>query len=206
MPSVTSSSTTIVDNTFLSSFTKKNGWTSTRLTLLLCVLWNLFFSVAFIGFGCLFVFLLGSKFTELSTAAVTLHVFCYIGLGAINIFGTYAVVKNQRSLQSVLCGMLLAHIVLAIGSGALCLYVLFNPSNSPAAAEELATCLRIGNAVVSQFCLRGPIAKGTSLSLFFGIWFAEGLTFYVANRSLMELDAVTDEEAYFTGADDSYHC
>lgn len=188
-----------------------SGWGGAKSTALCCLLSVVVVSLSFIAFAGVLMGLLGPALSEVHTVAICLHFICYILLIVFCLVGVYGIAKGRRGLQSFYCAAAIGHILFAIGSGAFCLALLFNPLPGVQGVEQLNNCLAIKNALTTHFCKRDAMAKGTTLSLFLGMWCLEALSFYAVNRAVMELgdqNQETKDKERGNGDewDDAYYC
>ncbi|KAH6909916.1 hypothetical protein BKA70DRAFT_180060 [Coprinopsis sp. MPI-PUGE-AT-0042] len=201
----------IVDEAYGGSELKpaERVWGEARLMALFSILSLILVSTAFIAFGGLVLRVLEprSVLDELQSTAILLHLLCYSLLMTISLIVIYAIYKKSSTTLSWCCAALFGLTLFAIGSGALCLTLLFNPPGN--AAEQQQSCLAANGPFLTHFCKRDAVAKGTTLSLLIGSWLLDLLAWYAANRFAWHLndtvDPVKPEEACTGDAWDRYY-
>lgn len=187
----------------------EGAWNDTRLMALFSAFALILVSTAFISFGGVVLRVLEprSVLDELQSTAILLHLLCYSLLMTLSFIVIYAICKKLSTALSWCCAGLFGHTLFAIGSGALCLTLLFNPP--PNAAEQQQSCLTAHGPFLTHFCERNAVAKGTTLSLLIGSWILEMLAWYAANTFVWHLNDTTPakkpEEAYSGHVWDHYY-
>lgn len=163
-------------------------WHDTRLMALFSALSLILVSTAFISFGGVVLRVLEPRFVldVVQSTAILLHLLCYTLLMTVSLIIVYAIIKKSSTALSWCCAGLFGHLLFAIGSGALCLTLVFNPP--PNAAEQQQSCLAAHGPFLTHFCERDTVAKGTTLSLLIGSWLLEMLGWYAANRFVWYLN------------------
>ncbi|EAU86765.1 hypothetical protein CC1G_06526 [Coprinopsis cinerea okayama7 len=187
----------------------ESGWAGTKFMALFCVMSVIVASLCFIAFAGVLMGILGPALSEVHTVAISLHFICYIILVTVGLLSVYGIAKEKRSFQSSYCAALVGHIFFAIGSGAFCLAILFNPLPGKQGLDQLNSCLAIKHTIATHFCKRDMVAKGTALSLFLGMWCLEALSFYAVNRFVMDLDVRQKDKSKERAAGDewdAYYC
>lgn len=186
----------------------ETSWNDIRLMALFSAVSLILISTAFISFGGVVLRVLEprSVLDAVQSTAILLHLLCYALLMTISFIVIYAIVRKSSTALSWCCAGLFGHLLFAIGSGILCLTLLFNPP--PNAAEQQQSCLAAHGPFLTHFCERSAVAKGTTLSLLIGSWLLEMLGWYAANRFVWHLndtEAPKKPEDYTGDAWDHYY-
>ncbi|KAF5370939.1 hypothetical protein D9615_009796 [Tricholomella constricta] len=143
-----------------------------RYVLLAMVVLSLLFSAVFSTIGILVLNKIGSQLTEIQQTAVWFHIFVYIIFAIFCILGVYACVVKRRGATSLFTSLVIGQILFSLGSGVLCLYLLFN--NTPSQPWNANKCLAIASdSFTRELCQKSALLKGLAIAMFIVMWLVE---------------------------------
>ncbi|GLB40921.1 hypothetical protein LshimejAT787_0901360 [Lyophyllum shimeji] len=159
---------------------------------------SLSFSAIFSTIGILVLKRVGSRMTELQQVAIWFHIFVYILYGMLCFLGVYACVVRRPGPTALFTSLVIGQILFSIGSGALCLYLLFNTTT--AQPWDTRGCLdHAFDTFTKEVCRKSAVLKGFSIAAYIVMWLAEigmSVTIVLGNAFLSEQQA----EAMRSGA------
>ncbi|KAG6809655.1 hypothetical protein H0H92_015303 [Tricholoma furcatifolium] len=166
-----------------------------RYTLLMTVILSLSFSAVFGAFGIVVLKKIGKlpltsatgdQLSDLEHIAVTFHIFVHLFFALFCFVGLYACLSRDRVATSLFVSFIMGQIIFSIGSGALCLYLLFD--NSSSQLWNVENCLAsASDNFARQLCKKTAFMKGISVAMFIVMWLVEIVTIFLANVYLSQL-------------------
>lgn len=173
-----------------------------RYVLLVVIALSLSFSAVFGTVGILVLERIGSQMTELQQVAIWFHIFVYILYAILCFLGVYACIAKGAGATSLFTSLVIGQILFSIGSGALCLYLLFNTTT--AQPWDTNKCLAVAfDKFTRELCRKTVLLKGLAIAMFIVTWLVEIVTIFLGNAFLSQLR----EEAMRLGVlDPKYDC
>jgi len=150
-----------------------------RYTLIVLIVLSLLFSLTFATVGMLVVLRIQSEVTDLQRVAIYIHIIVYVYFTLVCAFGIYAIGVMQTYKTSIFMSLVISQILFSLGSGALCLYLLYRKD---------AVCLALFNGqFMKDLCNNGPVLQGITTALFVVMWLVEITTIILGNSYLAQL-------------------
>ncbi|KAF8066621.1 hypothetical protein FPV67DRAFT_1670114 [Lyophyllum atratum] len=157
-----------------------------RYALLAMVVLSLSFSAVFGTIGIIVLKKIGGQMTELQQIAIWFHIFVYMLFAIFCFLGVYACIVKRRGVTSLFTSLVIGQILFSVGSGALCLYLLFN--NTRAQPWDADKCLAVAfDKFTQQLCHKTKLLKGFAIAMFIVMWLVEIVTIFVGNAFLSQL-------------------
>ncbi|KAF9002531.1 hypothetical protein BDQ17DRAFT_1425847 [Cyathus striatus] len=160
---------------------------------------------------------LNIQLTDVQRVAVIFHIFMYILLTFGSMYGIYAAIVNYAKRARYVVPLLLSQLPFSIASGALCLFVVFHPSNATPTEsggqlqsdfDRCSALLSISpnDGFLKEMCGRTDLIKGVCIGLFIFGWLFQMLAIYtswVYSTGLREIEQASEssDSKYETDAD-----
>jgi len=157
-----------------------------RNVLLVMIALSLSFSAVFGTVGILVLERIENQMTELQQVAIWFHTFVYILYAILCFFGVYACIAKRMGAMSLFTSLVIGQILFSIGSGALCLYLLFNITT--AQPWDTNKCLAAAlDKFTRELCGKTDLLKGFAIAMFIVMWLVEIVTICLGNAFLSQL-------------------
>ncbi|KAF9465982.1 hypothetical protein BDZ94DRAFT_1159102 [Collybia nuda] len=136
--------------------------------------------------GILVLQRLNAHLTDLHRMAIYFHIFVHFSFGLISVLGFYAILLKRPGATSFYIAIVIGQLLFSIGSGAICLFLLFKPSR----LQDLSSnqCISMFSDIFTRnLCQRTQLTRGLAVASLIVIWLVEIATFIVGNRFLSQL-------------------
>jgi len=154
----------------------------TRYIFLAATILSLLFATAFATIGIIVLERLNDQFTETERIAVFFHIFLCMFFALVCLFGSYASISKHLSATSLFTSLIIGQILLSIGSGVLCIYLLFSQP------WDVNKCLTVAfDQFTKNLCQRTDVLKGVTTAMFAVLWLVEIALIFVGNAFLAHL-------------------
>lgn len=176
---------------------KKPAGKLIRFSLLAITILACLFSATFATVGIIIERRLDDELTEVQRMAAFLHIFVSGFFAAICSIGVFSCLWKQRAAASVFTTLVIAQFFFSLGSGILCLCLLFDDNgyidaSAGTAHKELRS---FSDGFIRILSENKPMVRGVATSMFIVIWLVEIATIVLGNAYLGQLD----EEASMRG-------
>jgi uncharacterized membrane protein len=162
------------------------------MTILACL-----FSATFATVGVIIERRLDDELTDVQRMAAFLHIFISGLFATICGLGIFSCIAKHRTAASVFTTLIIAQIFFSLGSGILCLCLLFDNNGSMDASAGTAhkELRSISDGFIRMLSENMPLVRGVATAMFVVIWLVEIATIVLGNAYLAQID----EEASMRG-------